>query len=426
MKIRLVFLIFLFVCCSLVSYSQKPGLYVEGRHLYTPAGEKLILKGFNAMIVYWDIHGKVNFPEIEKTGANCVRIFWKINGWAPPASDLDKVLANCISHNMIPIICLWDATGEWDKIQMCLDYWTNPSIAAVLKKYEKNLIVNIANEPGNKAMGDEIFISTYSDAVTQLRSAEILAPLMIDADRWGRNANSVLNTGEELVEKDPEHNLIFSWHLWDPANYGSGTKAEIDRIINTAASKNICFVVGEFGPCERCENCSGTPINWEYLIEKAYQNEIGYLPWVWRWTDCHSCIENEPGHYGDWKNAPWGEGVAKSSPYSIQNTAVRPDGMITGSVSIPLENKGLRLFPNPFSEGVAFEIALDHPASVYLNIYNVWGEKVAALEPENNFSGIYRREWIPKSDQAGGVYFYELLLVTKNAVNSEKGICVKY
>ena len=152
------------------------------------------------MIVYWDIHGDINFPEIEKTGANCVRIFWKIDGWAPPAADLDKVLGNCIEHHMIPIICFWDATGEWDKLQMCVDYWTKPSIAAVLKKYEKNLIVNIANEAGNKAMGDAVFTNTYSDLVQQMRDAGIRAPLMIDADQWGRNANSVLNTGQDLLQ----------------------------------------------------------------------------------------------------------------------------------------------------------------------------------------------------------------------------------
>ncbi len=303
--------------------AEKPGLRVKDRFLYTAENEKVILKGFNGMIVYWDIHGDINFPEIEKTGANCCRIFWSLGSPAPKPEDLDLVLANCIKNKMIPIICLWDATGKWENLQKCADYWCAPEITPILKKYEKTLIVNIANEPGNKAMGNEIFTSTYARLVKQLRSSGIRTPLIIDADKWGRNADSVLDTGESLLEQDPEHNLIFSWHLWDPSNYGSGTVAEIERIITKAASKKICFIVGEFGPCEQTNNCAGTAINWEKLIELAFKNEIGYLPWVWRWTDAHSCIDFNKAHYGDWVNSPWGESISVTNPYSIKNTAVR-------------------------------------------------------------------------------------------------------
>ncbi len=407
------------------SRAQKPGLYVKDRFLYTPAGEKLILKGFNAMIVYWDIHGDINFPEIEKTGANCVRIFWKIDGWAPPAADLDKVLGNCIKHHMIPVICLWDATGEWDKLQMCVDYWTKPSIAAVLKKYEKNLIVNIANEAGNKAMGDAIFTNTYSDLVQQMRDAGIRTPLMIDADQWGRNANSVLSTGQDLLQNDPEHNLLFSWHLWDPATWGSGTIAEIDRIIETAVEKNICFVVGEFGPCENCDNCASTKINWEHLIEKAYANEIGYLPWVWRWTDCHSCVTYEPGKYGDWTNNPWGEGVAFSNQYSIQNTSVRPPGMITAATELPVRSGYLEVFPNPFTSEITFEMKTKNNSIVSLKIYDLTGNEVAVVEDRKPVNGIYQSIWKPNKEIADGLFFYELMMENPGNHFCEKGKFIK-
>lgn len=140
--------------------AEKPGLWVKDRFLYTSENEKIILKGFNAMIVYWDIHGDINFPEIEKTVANCCRILWSLGNPAPKPEDLDLVLANCIKNKMIPIICLWDATGKWENLQKCADYWCAPEITPILKKYEKTLIVNIANEPGNKAMGNEVFTST--------------------------------------------------------------------------------------------------------------------------------------------------------------------------------------------------------------------------------------------------------------------------
>jgi mannan endo-1,4-beta-mannosidase len=400
---------FMILASSAATGSVKPGLYVDGRYLYTPAGEKLILKGFNAMIVYWDLHGVVNFPEIEKTGANCVRIFWKLDGWTPPASDLDKVLTNCIKNKMIPIICLWDATGDWSKIQFCVDYWTSPSIAAVLKKHEKSLIVNIANEPGNKAMGNAVFTETYSGAVQQMRDAGIRAPLMIDADQWGRNANSVLNTGQQLLELDPEHNLIFSWHLWDPANWGTGKISEIDRIVNTAVDQNICFIVGEFGPCERCDNCTSTKINWEYLIEKCHNNEIGYLPWVWRWTDCHSCITYNPGKYGEWTNSPWGEGVSVSHEFSIKNTSVRPQGMITSATLLSNPSIEVNVYPNPFSSTVTFNIYSVDDSEYSLHIYSLTGVKVAVAHTGQLQQGLNQTIWNPGKELQDGMYLYKLI-----------------
>lgn len=309
--------------CKHQSSATSPGMYVSNRYLFSAGNDTVILKGFNAMIVYWDIHGDINFPQIEKTGANCVRIFWNLAAPTPEPADLDQVLANAVSHHMIPIICLWDATGKWDKIQTCVDYWCSPLIVPILKKYEKQLLINIANEPGDHEMGSPAFRDTYTSAVSQMRSAGLHVPFIIDADRWGRNADAVLDNGSYLLDHDPDHNLIFSWHLWDPKDLMSGTIAEIDRIIAKAVEKNICFIVGEFGPCEKTDSCSATRINWEHLIEKAYQNKIGYLPWVWKWTDCHSVVDSS-GTYGSWTNSEWGENVAVRNTYSIQKTSRRP------------------------------------------------------------------------------------------------------
>jgi len=125
---------------------------------------------------------------------------------------------------MIPIPCLWDATGDWSQFQKCVDYWTSTEISTILTKYEKHLILNIANEVGSEITEQELYRSRYKSAVEQIRNAGIHVPLIIDADRWGRNAYSVINNGQYLLEQDPDHNLIFSWHLWDPYNWGMGQR----------------------------------------------------------------------------------------------------------------------------------------------------------------------------------------------------------
>ena len=386
-------------------------MYVKDRYLFTASGDTVILKGFNAMIVYWDIHGDKNFPEIEKTGANCVRIFWNLAAPTPQPADLDLVLGNCIKHHMIPIISLWDATGDWNKIQYCVDYWRSAEIVPILQKYQEHLLLNIANEPGNAAMADTVFRNTYALAVNQLRTAGLHMPLIIDADGWGRHADAVLNNGPYLLEEDPDKNLIFSWHLWDPANWGTGTVSEITRIINKAAATNICFIVGEFGPCEQCDKCTATKINWEYMIEKAFQNDIGYLPWVWKWTDCHAIVSNETGTYGSWVNPGWGEEVAVKNKYSIQNTAKKPSDLQTSLNELTGSLPEFTASPNPFTGEVTFNFRLELPSHVRIEVRDLFGRKIKTLTDGRYEPGELKLPW--SSDETdnsvqSGIYLFTL------------------
>ena len=93
------FIIFLFIgfFSMQVTAQVYPGFRVNGRYLYDRKGEKVILRGANAMIVFWDRSGEKNYPELAKTGANCCRIFW-MTGHDPepvmPAADLDETIQN--------------------------------------------------------------------------------------------------------------------------------------------------------------------------------------------------------------------------------------------------------------------------------------------------------------------------------------------
>jgi mannan endo-1,4-beta-mannosidase len=425
---KIIFVMAILLAVELIGLPQPPGMYVKDRYLFSANGDTVILKGFNAMIVYWDIHGDKNFPEIEKTGANCVRIFWNLAAPRPQPADLDKVLGNCIKHHMIPIICLWDATGDWDKIQYCVDYWRSAEVVPILQKYQEYLLLNIANEPGNAAMPDTVFRNTYTLAVNQLRTAGLHMPLIIDADGWGRHADAVLNNGPYLLDQDPDKNLIFSWHLWDPSNWGTGTISEITRIMNKAAATNICFIVGEFGPCEQCDKCAATKINWEFMIEKAYQNHIGYLPWVWKWSDCHSIVNNETGAYGSWVNPSWGEDVAVKNAFSIQNTARRPSGLQTGlnelSPPLPL----FSACPNPFTGEVIFNFRLEKPSTVKLMILDLHGRKITTLTDRRYEAGEIKLPW--SSNEAdnsiqSGIYLYTLNIENVSGCIVETGKVIK-
>jgi mannan endo-1,4-beta-mannosidase len=406
-----------------MAFSQDlPGFRVNGRYLYDYNNEKVILRGANAMIVYWDKHGLVNYPELAKTGANCCRIFWKLDYPSPTPADLDITIQNCLANDMIPIPCLWDATGDWSQFQTCVDYWCSSEIAAILQKYDKHLILNIANEVGNDITEQSLFRSRYKSAVEQIRNAGIHVPLIIDADRWGRNAYSVINNGQYLLEQDPDHNLIFSWHLWDPYYYELGAKNGIKNVIDLAIAENICFIVGEFGPCEQCDKCKATRIEWEYLIQYCHQNEVGWLAWVWRWTDCHSLITYNPGNYGDWTNSPWGESIGVSSPYSIQKTSVRP-GSITGlnHTTLSSETKHFKVFPNPANHFVDIEYYINEKSSISIDISDLSGRKIITQINSEQSPGLHQERLNLYEDNkqpvADGIYIVQFRLTNDSQMD---------
>ncbi|HTF81594.1 MAG TPA: hypothetical protein VL947_07710, partial [Cytophagales bacterium] len=129
--------------CNILA-QQKSTMYVKGRDLYTACGEKVVLRGLNEMFIWsGNKSGHTILPQIAKTGANTVRLVWNTTG---SVSTLDTLIGNCIAHKMIPMPELHDATGNFDNLQKCLDYWKTPEALIMIKKYKNWMLINIANE----------------------------------------------------------------------------------------------------------------------------------------------------------------------------------------------------------------------------------------------------------------------------------------
>src|SRR5262245_10249514 len=70
---------------------QRKTFYTNGRHLYDPKGDKVILRGINlALLDDWSFPEKNKLADLEKTGANAVRIQWYVDygNAARPASSI--------------------------------------------------------------------------------------------------------------------------------------------------------------------------------------------------------------------------------------------------------------------------------------------------------------------------------------------------
>lgn len=295
---------------------------VRGRFLYSAAGERVILRGVNEMMVWSaDPTGERILPEIARTGANAVRI---VTTPAFSAHDLDAVLGNAIANGMIPIAECHAATGKWDKLPECVAYWTRSDIVSVIRAHQRWVLVNIANEAGDQVAAAD-FLLGYQDAISRIRGAGVEVPLVIDGSEWGREYAMLLDSWAPLNAFDPRHAIVVSAH-----SYWIGTederKAPYRLIIERVMRHQIPFLLGE-GPTPSGWDCQESPYQW--AMTELDRAEIGWLAWSWGAVRNGDCREQngfditEDGQFGRWRSEA-GEMLMVGHPASITATSRRP------------------------------------------------------------------------------------------------------
>jgi len=309
------------------------GLSVSGRDLVDRCGERIVLRGVNEMVVWSSGRdGSPEFTEIAKTGANSVRIVWTEEG---SATALDRVIANALAQQLIPIIEHHGATGNLSLVPTVVDYWTRDDVVAVLKKHGHNLLLNIANEAGDREPR-ESFDATYRTAITRIRDTGVTTPLVIDAPQWGQDIDTLQAVGPGLIEHDPLHSIFFSVHMWWSDADGRRVTTELEESVDMG----LPLMVGEFAQ-HAVTGCDDAPFAYPVLLSEAQRHGIGWLAWSWGSVVNGDCSNEGSfdmtvrGTFGNWKE-PWGEAVALSDPNSIQNTSVRPASLTSGDcVAVP-------------------------------------------------------------------------------------------
>ena len=406
---------------------EHPGFRVSGRHLYDKCWEKVILRGINNPNIWFHRDGLPEYNEIEKTGSNVIRIVWETKG---TAAQLDAAISNCIALGMIPMVECHDATGDWDKLDDVVDYWTRADIAEVLIDHEEYLLINIANECGAWGIPEATFKSGYEAAILEMRAAGIHVPLIIDGTDWGKDIDILQSKGPELIEADPDHNLIFSVHMWWPQMYGY-TVADIGNEIGQSVNMGLPLIVGEFsqmhGSCDDDEITPSNSISYLTIIEECHLNEIGYIAWSF-YGNCNPFWDmSTSGTYESLYD--WGLEVAVTDEYSIKNTSVRPYYIVNGECNpnstedntelIPVNGFLLKQnIPNPFNSNTEINYEVFVPASIILEIYDLNGRKIKTLVNERKATGTYSVNWNGLTDAGAivpnGIYLCQIRVIRKN------------
>lgn len=198
---------------------------------------------------------------------------------------------------------LHDVTGNEsaERLADMARWYAEPERVAMLKKYEKYLLINIANEWGDNSMKSDYWRNSYENAVGILRDAGYITTLVIDAPGWGQNIDPIIEYGQNLINMDPLHNILFSVHM-----YGSWN--DPDRIVEklTICSQNaLPLIVGEFGyDYAEGDNNLTCRADHKVILSTCNKLEYGYMPWSWTGN-------NQPNKWldlvdkSDWKTLTW-------------------------------------------------------------------------------------------------------------------------
>ena len=327
-------------------------LFVQGKNLYDSQSQPLVLRGVNYSVMDdWGFPATDLISEIEKSGANTIRLQWYKTYAARPAytaTDLDNLLTKCKTNRIIPILELHDITCQADANLIntqLISWWTDPAIVTVLNKHKKYLIINLANEVGRYRWAGYSPASlanwkdAYKTAITSIRNAGLNMPIMIDAPDCGTDIRAIVDGGQEIITHDPQGNIIFSVHSYWAGYNGfsdltNAINANLPIVFGEVANKQDDTVNGANSFCHY--NIDGTttepnnPTNgfqYQTLLNTLKTNNIGWLAWAWTRDGCparNMTSNNATAPYGGFNTlTTFGNDIVNNPNYGLLLHAVR-------------------------------------------------------------------------------------------------------
>jgi len=252
------------------------GFFVLDGRLYDRYGYDFVMRGINYPHFWFLGEYGTALADIAATGANTVRLVWETQTYqgqsqADALAALRAGIEETIALEMVPMVELHDVTGNTENARLLdmAEYYAQDAVRTILLDYEDYLLVNIANEwSGNDWVGG------YQAAIRTLRDAGINHTLVIDSNGYGQNYRTILDGGQELLDFDPQHNLLFSVHMYQSFERGT----DVTAALQGAAQAQLPIIVGEFGFQH------GTPVTqvaWETILSESERLQTGYLAWSW-------------------------------------------------------------------------------------------------------------------------------------------------
>jgi hypothetical protein len=211
------------------TYNTGDGFFVLNGKLYDPNGHEFIIRGSDRC--HYD---SVSQPALSNSKANTVRTFVETNYGQTWAGLADIIQTQNIAYDEVPVITApstttGTATSCNTDPTVLSDVVTNSWVAAASTwtAFSKNSIYNIANEWGPS--DSTAWRDSYLTAISQMRAAGYLGPLMIDAGGCGQDEADLEQYASAVFKSDPQLNVIFSYHMYGGTNDESASITGIQK-----------------------------------------------------------------------------------------------------------------------------------------------------------------------------------------------------
>jgi hypothetical protein len=156
-------------------------------------------------------------------------------------------------------------------------------------------------------------------AITMLRNAGFLMPLVVDAPGSGQSLVTLTTDGQALHDFDPEHNIILSLHI-----YGNGKPGGLDTYVaplqavsdSAGTFGGPAIILGEIGPGRDVNASGGDPTMMTPLegMAVAESRGFGWMLWAWDDNDSTGGTSDDGGYAMVYNN---GSGYGTSNPADL-------------------------------------------------------------------------------------------------------------
>lgn len=308
--------------------SQSEGsMYVDGTVLRDGKGNPFVMRGVNLAHAWYTDKTKTSIDAVSKLGANTVRVVLADGTqWTKTTrEEVENIIKWTREKGLVCVLEVHDHTGfdEPSRLQNAVNYWED--MVDLLNANKDYVIVNVANEwLGTWGKGD-VWTSTYTKAVKELRDAGLENVIMVDAAGYGQETSTLINNCQTVKAADPTGNIMFSIHMYSVAGKDADTvKSSIDSMLG----KGVCTCIGEFGDYQ-----NGADVDEETIINYSEEKKMGTIAWSWKGNggqDMSLDMSN------DWEGndlTQWGK-YAFNSTNGIHNTSKlaytlkTPDGTV--------------------------------------------------------------------------------------------------
>lgn len=312
--------------------ASTTGFYVDGTTIRDANGNEFVMRGVNHAYAWYKDTIETAIKASAELGSNTVRIVLADGGqWTKTsAAEVETLIKMSLKYKVVPILELHDGTGKNSEsaLTAAVNYWVE--IKDLLSKYEKYVIVNIANEWMGSWNGSS-WASAYQTAIKTLRDAGIHNMLVVDAPGWGQDGPDCGSYCKSVFDADSESNTVFSIHMYGTAGKNAATiKSNIDGVIDNG----VPLIIGEFG-----YKHSDGDVDEEYIMQYCTEKNVGYLGWSWKGNGGGVEYLDLVNEWDGSSLTEWGE-ILFNNEYGIKNTA-KICSILEGDLDIDLSYDSL-------------------------------------------------------------------------------------